>query len=54
MRRPPERRNRQRSLFVEYEAIARAFPWNLTEVKPLPHRERDYWFRVAQQVLRTR
>jgi hypothetical protein len=37
-------------LFVEYEAIARVFPWTLTEVKGLNRRERQYWFRVSQDV----
>jgi len=35
---------------VEYEAISRAFPWTLTEVRELPRRERDYWWRVAQKL----
>ncbi len=45
---------RYQGLFVEYEAIARAFPWTLTEVKELPRRERSYWFRVAQLLLKQR
>lgn len=38
------------SLFVDYESICRVFPWPLTEVKDLSKREREYWFRVAQDI----
>lgn len=36
-------------LYVNYERLTRSFTgWTLTEIKRMPHREREYWVELLR------